>query len=364
MLHGNSGSCSDAGCVAIQWNLSNREGILLDLFKAKGGDRHGCDLSSATDAGVQWGRLMMRVVDDVAFLVRADSVHVKDEASVTMQVWDEEAQGPVVVPVSLHCIRPLLKGIGYYEAAGFYPIPRGQFYFEPRHSANGGALADDASMQTVHTTRHAAATRLSAFNALRTAPFEGGGLCRALEAIDHDEGVVRGMRPAPPDVRSTLIHRFALAVGAAHGAPPPERPAAFHAAVSRQDGGEPLPHRFNVHARCMIPYVEDLTLFAQRHSNAIDAKLLSEQDLGGMARCLHERNLRGGPAGWRAGALLMALTHDFLAAWSPRREQPLLRKDYDHSRDECTSVELATSGASVSLARREPIIRDVYVLDA
>ena len=83
-----------------------------------------------------------------------------------------------------------------------------------------------------------------------------------------------------------------------------------------QDGDAPLPHSFNVHSRCIIPYVEGLVLFARRHSITIDEELLREPHLGGKARCLHTRNLRGGPAGWWAGALLHALTHDFLAAWS------------------------------------------------
>ena len=45
--------------------------MLLDLFKAKAGVRLGCDLSSADDAGVRWGHLMLRVVDDVAATLQA-----------------------------------------------------------------------------------------------------------------------------------------------------------------------------------------------------------------------------------------------------------------------------------------------------
>jgi hypothetical protein len=67
----NPEGCNDAGCVAVRWDLRTGEGVLLDLFKAKAGERLGCDISSADDGGVRWGRLMMRVVDDVAAVVGA-----------------------------------------------------------------------------------------------------------------------------------------------------------------------------------------------------------------------------------------------------------------------------------------------------
>ena len=83
----NPSGCTDAGCVAVRWDLRSDEGVLLDLFKAKAGARLGCDLSSADDTGVRWGRLMMRVVDDVAGIVGARAVSVADESSQTLQAW-------------------------------------------------------------------------------------------------------------------------------------------------------------------------------------------------------------------------------------------------------------------------------------
>ena len=49
----NPEGCNDAGCVAVRWDLRTGEGVLLDLFKAKAGERIGCDISSADD-GTTW----------------------------------------------------------------------------------------------------------------------------------------------------------------------------------------------------------------------------------------------------------------------------------------------------------------------
>ena len=102
----NPAGCTDAGCVAVRWDLRNNEGVLLDLFKAKAGARLGCDISSADDGGVKWGRLMMRVVDDVAALVGVRAVYVADESSQTLQVWDDESEEGKPVQVRLQPLQP------------------------------------------------------------------------------------------------------------------------------------------------------------------------------------------------------------------------------------------------------------------
>ena len=103
----NPAGCTDAGCVAVRWDLRNNEGVLLDLFKAKAGARLGCDLSSADDGGVKWGRLMMRVVDDVAALVGVHAVYVADESSQTLQVWDDKTEEGKPVQVLLQPLQPI-----------------------------------------------------------------------------------------------------------------------------------------------------------------------------------------------------------------------------------------------------------------
>ena len=102
----NPAGCTDAGCVAVRWDLRNNEGVLLDLFKAKAGARLGCDISSADDGGVKWGRLMMRVVDDVAALVGVRAVYVADESSQTLRVWDDESEEGKPVQVRLQPLQP------------------------------------------------------------------------------------------------------------------------------------------------------------------------------------------------------------------------------------------------------------------
>ena len=151
-----------------------------------------------------------------------------------------------------------------------------QAYFNARHTQ-----ADCAPPQ-VAAARRAATARLSDFEALRCAPFRGGALCAALEALaERDESV-----PPPPDPRDTLIWRFAHAVAAAQEEIPSEesptggggttapgaRVAAFRAAAARGDAAAPpLPHRLNVHSRTPLPVSPSLDAFAERHAAALDA---------------------------------------------------------------------------------------------
>lgn len=334
-LDDDSCRASCVGCVAVRWDLRSHEGVLLDLFKAKAGERTGCDLSSADDEGVQWGRLMLRVVDDLAQLLGIRHMLVADEAAVRLRVWGEAE--PAHVP--LRYLRPLLRGVGYYESSGFYAIPEAQWYWDERHSAEA-----DYAPKSCATARRRAAESLSALNTVRAAPFRGGHLCRALEsaavaAAAHEEEARGRLWPPPPEPRATLLHRFARAVALAQEAPPASRVAAFARTCARQDEaarGEALPNRFGVHASSRVPYEPSLGSFARRHEAAIDAELLGAPSLGAMVQLLHARNRAADDdeddarveMGLRAGALLLALVYDFYALWRPRRSRRFVRKDY------------------------------------
>jgi len=324
--------------------------------------------------------------------------------------------------VQLQYLQPLLKGIGYYEASGYYAIPHEQAggagalrahahmhnrtctcthahahacteqaYFNARHTPT------DCAPPQVAAARRAAAARLSDFEALRCAPFRGGALCAALEALaERDEAAATAV-PPPPDPRHTLIWRFAHAVAAAQEASPSEgsptgegaptapaaRVAAFRAAAARDDAAAPpLPHRLNVHSRTPLPVSPSLGAFAERHAAALDAQLLGAPHLGALAGALHARNRAGGEAGLRAGALLLPLMFDLFAAWAPRRDRPHLRKDFQAvAADDsgggggggggvstCSVVELDSErggGAQIGVRPTpEPIIQQAFVLDS
>ena len=258
-----------------------------------------------------------------------------------------------------------------------------QAYFNARHTQ-----ADCAPPQ-VAAARRAATARLSDFEALRCAPFRGGALCAALEALaERDESV-----PPPPDPRDTLIWRFAHAVAAAQEEIPSEesptggggttapgaRVAAFRAAAARGDAAAPpLPHRLNVHSRTPLPVSPSLDAFAERHAAALDAEVLGAPHLGALTGALHARNRAGGEVGLRAGALLLPLAFDLFAAWAPRRDRPHLRKDFqaiaaddsdgdgDSNCDStCTVVEIDSErggSAQIGVRPAEPIIQQAFVL--
>jgi hypothetical protein len=392
------GGCDDSGCVAVRWDLHAHEAVLLDLFKAKGGERLGCDLSSADDSSVRWGELMMcvaaartcrlaiaaqllaclcaclacapahgatasrhgcdaayrtrppahgvgpcarrHVLDHMASLLGMRYVFVADEAVVELGIRDADASGGSGhAPVPLSYLHALIHGMGYYERHGFYRVPHDQFYFSARHSTL------DYNPELIATARESAARELGAIDAARRARFGGHGLCRVLEAIEHGSEALRGVWPPPPSVKSTLIYRFANAMARAHDMADGEACVeAFAAAVREDDAGTggPLPNRFRVHARSTVPYEPSLGSFVRRHAEALDAAALSAPSLGELARVLRDRcrsgesevaaNAAEVAAGNRAhmgsAALLAALTFDFYAAWQPRRERPLMRKDF------------------------------------
>lgn len=119
----NPEACRDLGCVAVRWNLRTREGVVVDLFKAKKGQRVNCDISSADNPSVKWGQLMLRVVDDMAAMLDIRHVYLADESSVQMAVWNERTKDAQSVQVMLKYIRPLLDGFAYYERSGYYDVP-------------------------------------------------------------------------------------------------------------------------------------------------------------------------------------------------------------------------------------------------
>ena len=114
--------CVDVGCVAVRWNLNTRQGVLVDLFKAKRGDRSNCDLSSADDPKAKWGSLMLRVVDDVAALTRTRHVYLADESSTRLEVWNERTRGAEAVQTMLRC-RSLAPSRGPLPSASASPSP-------------------------------------------------------------------------------------------------------------------------------------------------------------------------------------------------------------------------------------------------
>ena len=186
--------CRDIGCVAVRWNLRTSEGVLVDLFKAQKGNRIGCDLSSADDPSVKWGELMLRVVDDVASLLRCRHVYLADESSVPLVTWDARAQRPQTQPVMLKYLKPLLDGVGYYEPRGYYTVPRRLYYGfnqqqQQQQQQHGDELGDEQQQdeqQQDEVARAAAAAELAAFDAVRTAHFRGGQLASAIAAIRND----------------------------------------------------------------------------------------------------------------------------------------------------------------------------------
>ena len=55
----NPSACRDVGCCAIRWDLTTREGAIVDLFKSVGRERAGCDLSIDRASG---GAMMVWLV--------------------------------------------------------------------------------------------------------------------------------------------------------------------------------------------------------------------------------------------------------------------------------------------------------------
>lgn len=356
------GACHDAGCVAVRWNVDSREGCLVDLFKAKKGERAGCDISSAKDPNVRWGKIMMQVIDDIALLLDMRHVYLADESSVRLSVWNDARQAPEPTQVMLKYLRPLVRGVGYYEPSGYYTIDKTCYY--------GRRDADALSEAAIRKAREHAAHDVDAFNRLRSEPFSGGGFARALARVE------RGTE-APP-IESTLTYCLALALAAAQGTSttsgrgggsssrfePEVRLEAFRAAArSMAKAGPALPHQFWAHARAPVPYAARLDEFIDRHATVIDAELLEAPHFGALIQMLLERSrlppslarnagssadAEAGPS--KAAALMLALMFDFFAIWSPRRVQPLKRKDYDADARSTSSVRLVDAAQPTNAA--------------
>ena len=371
--------CADLGCVAVRWNLLTREGVLIDLFKAKKGERVGCDLSSADSREVKWGELMLRVVDDVASLLGCRHVYLADESSVRIDTWDAHSRVARSQQVMLKYLKPLIDGIGYYERFGYFTIERSLYYGfngAARHASRSGSQGTITASEVIEEgrsddgekrARNAASVELSSFEAVRTAPFRSGGFASALEFAHASEGgekdisVVEGLKKAHQAQKSTFINRFAEAVGAAQDAAVEASHAtdcrtadehvlvsAFRTAVVEGDAkfarvGGPM-------AGQVATYATLETLF-ERFDGALDAELLGARHFGAMIRILRDRNRlvvtesgreEGGaterqevtdePSRLLAGSLLLFLMFEFYAAYPSRKALPLKRKDYYHHR--------------------------------
>ena len=183
-------------CVAVRWNLSSGEGVVLDLFKAQKGVRAGCNLSSVFQPSVRWGQLMLRIVDDVAIALGIRHVYLADEASVLLSTWPSGG-----ARVMLRYLLPLLRGVGYYEPFGYFTVTPAEYY--------GG---DGVPHVAAAATRARAFKELDALNAMRSTPFQGGVFAAALR---QREGSRDTHKSRAFSAEQTLIYRFGMAVAAA-----------------------------------------------------------------------------------------------------------------------------------------------------
>ena len=351
--------CVDVGCVAVRWNLQTREGILIDLFKAKHGERLGCDLSSADNPKVKWGQLVLRVVDDVAAALRIRHVYLADESMITLDVWDERKSAAQSVPIKLQYLHPLLHGVGYYEQAGFYSVDKSEYYGAASSQGDAAGGVGAADMQAAQAR---AADELNAFRILRSAPFAEGQLARAIS------GLARA-GATPPE--ASRVYRLAVALGKAHEQQvPAKRLCALRDAAEACDEDAPAMDPSAPYDGC-----GSLSEFVARHEAAMDAMVLSAPHLGELIRLLHERNRAsarsdGADAGaLRAGAMMRELLFDVFAVWRTSRRPPLKRKDYVYSADRATRASCLSSAigkgggpdrVGLGLEPLDPIIREAY----
>ena len=405
--------CVDLGCVAVRWNLNTREGVLVDLFKAQKGQRVGCDLSSADDRDVKWGELILRVVDDVASLLGCRHVYLADESSVRIDTWDPRIQGAQSQQVMLKYIRPLTDRVGYYEPRGYYTVDRALYYgfngaaerAAAQDAAADGAVGAVGAQQVDvgldesrlrdedRSAREAASSELSAFDAVRVAPFRRGALASEIACIGGDGDGVRQRQ------ESTLIYRFAKAVGVAQDAAAAAAAAAADDNGTPSDGSEVLVSAFDAAVAAstsgdgegdggpiaghVASYVS-LESFVERFGAALDAEVLAAAHLGEMVRLLRDRNREDSePSRLQAGSLLLGVMFEFYAAYTSRKALPLKRKDYYRTRrpqlqtgegftDDggagCRTVTSSVTSHSTGVIRVDadaehvPIIRAAYML--
>ena len=330
----------DPGCLTVRWNVAKSEGVLIDLFKAKKGERVGCDISSADNKDIKWGALLLRVVDDIAAALRVKHMYLADESSVNVRVWNARKQSPESATVLLKLLHPLLHGEGYYEHHGYYSVPKDEFYglrTEDRADAAELSRADDGlerAAKLAEAQAHAA-KELDAFNSLRLTPFRDGALASAIAAIRRD-----GDQAVAPE--GSRIHRFALAMAEVQDSSSEGFPS-FLAACERADERGRSDVRGGADGERGQGSVARLV---GEFRGAIDDELLSAPTLGEMIRILHARNraVSGGAddgssggavsseqrAGLEAGGLMLQLMWDLYAVWSPQRSVPLKRKDYHY----------------------------------
>ena len=393
--------CRDVGCIAVRWNLRTSEGVLIDLFKATKGKRSGCDISSADDPSVKWGRLMLRVVDDIASMLRCRHVYLADESSVSIRMIDLRTRRPHSRAVMLKYLKPLLDGVAYYEPHGYYSVSKRLYYgFNKGEKVEHHEDDEDERRDEDAAARLAAAAELTGFNAVRTAPFLGGQLASAISTIcndvcdNADERSNPGVRLSDTEeethrqseatvkerLQATLIHRFAKAVGAAQDATlgrgdneqeETKMADAFGEAVRAAPAIEPIPGH--------VPSYRDLEDFTSAHIEALDDEVLAARDFGDMMRILSARSRHvvaddDDAQGLLAGALMVELMFEFYAAFHRRKGVPLKRKDYFHhyNEGEVDVARTSTSGVRIDEhgvitvnadVPHVPIIRKVYWLD-
>ena len=335
-------SCIDVGCIAVRWNLRTREGVLVDLFKAKKGDRVGCDISSADDQDVRWGPIILRVVDDLVALLGMKHVYLADESSVRLNVWNGRKEQAESVQVMLRYLRPLLRGLGYYEEyGGFYEGESKDGDYDAsteRTDGHGG--------EQIRKAMATATEELNAFNAIRVAPFRGSGLADAIAGISGE---------------GSRIHKFAEAMAALQEQRAADRPKALRAAAACADNNAVEPAEEG----------GGLEAFVLEHAAALDEEALGAEHLAELIELLYERNQQtSSEAGLKAGSLLLGLMFDVFEVWSPPpRSVPLKRKDYRTEPAGGTSGTRvkrspAWSGGEISLgwSPLKPIIREAYFL--
>lgn len=317
VLDEDSSPCVDVGCVAVRWNLNSRKGIVVDLFQATRGERIGCDLSSADNPKVKWGRLMLRVVDDVASALDIRHMYLADESQVTMRVWDARTNAPLAVPVKLQYLHQLLHGMGYYERSGYYTVEKDEYY---------GAAGVDSS--PCEAARERAECELNAFDVLRTTAFADGDLARAIASLERGEGAT------PPE--ESRIHSLAAALGTVQHIEPHQRFEALLDAARVFDASAQTPGQSTPGERGSSAYE-----FVRRHEAALDARALAAPCLSALTQLLYERSQADhgdeldatGERALRAGALLRDLMFDTFDVWRTARGPPLKRKDYEHEHD-------------------------------
>ena len=382
--------CADLGCVAVRWNLLTREGVLIDLFKAKKGERVGCDLSSADSREVKWGELMLRVVDDVASLLGCRHVYLADESSVRIDTWDAHSRVARSQQVMLKYLKPLIDGIGYYERFGYFTIERSLYYGfngATKHASRSRSqgrlrprrLSRKAVPMKARRGQGSGVRRAEFIRSRAHCPVPKRWLRLGLESAHASEGgekdvsvVKKGLEKAHQAQKSTFIHRFAEAVGAAQDAAVEASHAtdgktadehvlvsAFRTAVVEGDAkfaqvGGPM-------AGQVATYATLETLF-ERFDGVLDAELLGARHFGAMIRILRDRNRlvvtesgreEGGaterqevtdePSRLLAGSLLLFLMFEFYAAYPSRKALPLKRKDYYHHRRPPQAAHLRTT---------------------